>query len=233
MCEPLTLLALAGTAAAAGISYEGQQATVNAQNKANADWVAYQRAQAAKAQAQDETLRQQSAAAAAQSQAAASPQAQAAQQAAQQQNLESQFTRGTVGAAADQNRELLGGQTGAGAGVSQDISDAMGARITAAARAGQDRIKALAALSSYGGGYGGVASNVGTAITQGNQNIALAGDMRTGVAKTLGVAQGVQPIQYTQGSNIAGDIAGSLAGVAGNAFGSAYRAGQIKMPSFG
>jgi hypothetical protein len=233
MCEPLTLLALAGTAAAAGINYAGQQATVDAQNKANADWVAYQRAQSAKAAAQDETLRQQAAAAAAQTQGAVNPQTQQAQQAAQAQNLGAQFTQGTVGAATDPNRELLGSQTGSGAGVSQDISDAMGARITAAARAGQDRIKALAALSSYGGGYGDVASNVGSAITQGNQAIALTGDERTGVAKTLGVAQGVQPIQYTQGSNIAGDIAGSLAGMAGNAFGNAYRTGKISMPSFG
>jgi hypothetical protein len=230
MCEPLSLLALAGSVAAAGVSYMGQQATVDAQNKANQDWVNYQRAQAQKAAAQDEALRQKAQAAAETTQQAVNPQTQEAEQKSAESDIYNQYTQGTpLAPGADPNTALLSGQQGEGTGVSKDMSDAMAARVTAAAREAQGRLKAAAALASYGSGYGGVANTVGQAITQGNQDIALTGDERQGVAKTLGVAQNVQPVQYTMGQDIAGSIAGTLANVAGSAFGTDIKTGKVKL----
>ena len=59
----LSAIALAGSAVAAGVNYEGQQATVSAQNQANQDWEATQRAAAQKAAAADEVQRQKATAA--------------------------------------------------------------------------------------------------------------------------------------------------------------------------
>jgi hypothetical protein len=233
MCDPLSIAAVsaAGSLVAGGIDYMGQQATVDAQNKANQDWVNYQRAQSQKAAAEDEALRQKAAAAAAQTQAAVNPQTQEAEQQVQEGKLTGDYMSGTLAApGADPNTALLAGQGGSGSGVSSDITSDIASRVTAAAREAQGRIKALAGLASYGSGYGDVGNLVNTSITTGNQNIALTGDERSGVAKTLGVAQTVPVEQFTQGSNIAGTIASSLANVAGNAFGSGVKSGKI---SFG
>jgi hypothetical protein len=228
MCDPLTIgvVSAVGSIASAGIDYMGQQATLDAQNKANADWVAYQKAQSAKAQAEDEKLREQAQAAQQSTLNKVSPQSQEQTQQTQAGNLYSQFTQGTPlasNAQNDPNRTLLSGQTGAGTGASSDMTTAMAARVTNAAREAQGRIKALADLSSYGSGYGGMTQQANQAITSGNQAIALTADERGGIAKTLGVAQQVQPVQYVQGASLAGSIAGSLANLAGSAFGSAMK----------
>jgi hypothetical protein len=218
MCEPLALVAAAGSIAAAGVNYMGQQATLDAQRKANEDWVAYQRAASQKAAAADEAARQQADAARQETLTQVNPQAQEKTQQDQAQNLTGAFTSGTAAqTGADPNTALLSGSTGAGA--DQNLTKDMAANVTNAAKEARSRIAALANLSAYGGGYGGAANVAGTAITQGNQDIALTGDIRQGIAKTLGVSQAVQPEQFVQGSNIAGSIAGSLANLAGSAFG--------------
>jgi hypothetical protein len=122
---------------------------------------------------------------------------------------------------------MLAGQTGAGSNADPGVTQDMATRVTNAAREAQGRIAALAGLTSYGSGQGDMGQVASNAITQGNQDIALQSDIRGGIAKTLGVTQQIQPVQYQQGSNIAGTIASTLGQMAGNAFGSKLKAGTV------
>jgi hypothetical protein len=222
MCEPLTLGLAAVSAAAAGVNYMGQQATVSAQNQANNDWVAQQTAASQKAAADDEAARQKAQAAMQTTQQTVNPTSEQATQTNQAANLTTQFEAGG-GADPNQNVKMLAGQGGTGTdpGVTQD----MASRVTNAAREAQGRIAALAGLTSYGSGQGDMGQVASNAINTGNQNIALQSDIRGGIAKTLGVTQQIQPVHYEQGSNIAGTIASTLGQMAGNAFGSKLKAG--------
>jgi hypothetical protein len=219
MCEPLSLAAAAGSIAAAGINYMGQQDTMAAQQQANDDWVAYQRAQAAKAAAADEANRKKATAAEQTTLQNVSPANQEANQQKSQADLTNQMLVNNP--AGDQNVKLLSGEA---ENSNTDVSSELSARVTNAAREARSRIAALAGLSSYGTGYGGMTQQANTDITSGNQDIALTSDLRKGDTATLGVAQQVPVLQYTQGSNIAGGIASGLASIAGSAFGSKMKA---------
>ena len=109
-------------------------------------------------------------------------------------------------AASDSNVQVLGGGDPANTKLTADMAQ----RITSASRSAQDRIKALAGLQSYGGGYEGMGRPASTAINTGNEAIKLASDMRQGDTSTLGTAQAVQPVQYVQGSNIASTLANAV-----------------------
>ena len=220
MCEPLSMIALAGSAISAGVSYMGQQETMDAQQKANDDWVAYQRSAAARASALDDANRQKAQAALATSEGKLTPEAQGEVQQKSQADLTDQMLKGSP-AAPDSNIAILGGGDPANTEITNDI----GSRITNAARAASGRIKALAGLSSYGNGYGAMGAAANTALTDSGQDIALASDFRKGDTSTLAAAQAVQPLQYTAGSNIAGTIADKLGSIAGSAF-SASPTGQ-------
>jgi hypothetical protein len=219
MCDPLSAIALAGSAVAAGINYEGQQETLSAQNQANQDWEATQRAAAAKAAAADEVQRQKATASLNTAETALGPANQTQVQQNAATDLNSQMLSGSP-AAADSNIKLLGGEP-ASTSVSQD----MASRVTNAAREAQGRIAALAGISSYGGGYEGMGSSAASALSDSAEGINLANDLRGGTTKTLGITQQIQPVQYAQGSNIAGTIASSLGNIAGSAF-SKSSAGQ-------
>jgi hypothetical protein len=225
ICDPLTIgiASAVGSVASAGVSYVGQESANAAQQKANDDWVAYQRAASQKAAAEDEAARQKSQAAMQTTEQTVNPQSEQNTQTTQAANLTQQFQAGT-GADPGQNVKVLAGS--GGTGTDPGVSTDMATRVTNAAREAQGRIAALAGLTSYGSGYGDMSDVAQSAITTGNQGIALQGDMRQGIAKTLGVAQQVQPVQFAQGSNIAGSVAGSLASLAGNAFGTAYKQSQ-------
>jgi hypothetical protein len=218
ICDPISAIALAGSAISAGVSYMGQQDTLAAQQNANDQWVAQQQQAAQDAAAKDEANRQKASAAEQDTLNKVSPQAQTANQQTAQANLNTQMLQGSP-AAPDSNISVLGMEKGADTSVQQDMAQ----RITAAARAAQGRIAAQAAVSSYGGGYNDMGQQATQAITTGNQAINLASDMRKGDTATLGVYQKIQPVQYTQGSNIAGSLAGSLANIAGSAFGSSIK----------
>jgi hypothetical protein len=213
MCDPLSAIALAGSAVAAGVSYEGQQETVAAQQKANDDWVATQRAAAQAAAQKDEANRQKAQAALSTSEQALTPQNQTAVQQGAQTNLTNQMLAGSP-AADNSNVSVLGGTAGADTAVTSD----MASRITAAARAAQGRIKALAGITSYGGGYGDMGAAANQALSNSAEGINLASDFRKGDTATLGVTQQIQPLHYDPGSNIAGTIADKLGSLAGNAF---------------
>jgi hypothetical protein len=212
MCDPLSAIALAGSAVAAGVNYMGQQETVAAQQKANEDWVATQRAAAAKAAAADEAQRQKAAASLSTAETALSPQNQTAVQQGAATDLNAQMLAGSP-AADNSNITLLGG-----APADTSISSDMASRVTNAAREAQGRIKALAGITSYGGGYQGMGSSATSALADSAEGINLANDLRSGTTKTLGITQAIQPVQYVQGSNIAGTIASQLGNIAGSAF---------------
>jgi hypothetical protein len=195
----------------------GQQETAKAQNQANQDWEATQEA-AAQAAAQKDAVNQQKAQAAlnvAQGKLSPADQTQTQQTAAT--GLNTQMLAGSP-AAPDSNIKILG-QPQAGADTS--VSSDMATRVTNAAREAQGRIAALAGLTSYGGGYGDMGSAASTALANSAEGINLASDFRKGDTATLGITQQIQPIQYAQGSNIAGSLAGSLAGIAGKGMGAA------------
>jgi hypothetical protein len=213
LCDPISAIALAGSAVAAGVNYAGQQATVEAQQNANDQWVQYQRTAAAAAAAKDEANRQKASAAEQQTLQQLSPQSQEATQQAAQANLNTQMLAGSP-AAPDSNVAVLGGGDPANTAVTTDMAQ----RVTQAARAAQGRIAALAGLTSYGGGYGDMGQVAQSNISTGNEAIKLASDMRSGDTQTLGIAQQVQPVQFTQGSNVAGTVASQLANIAGSAF---------------
>ena len=225
MCDPLSAIALAGSAVAAGVSYEGQQETVSAQNQSNDQWVAQQKAAAAQAAAADAVQRQKATASLDTAETALSPANQTQVQQGAATNLNSQMLAGSP-AASDSNISLLGG-TPADTSVSQD----MASRVTNAAREAQGRIAALAGITSYGGGYQGMGSSASSALADSAEGINLANDLRSGDTKTLGITQQIQPVAYQQGSNLAGTIASQLGNIAGSAF-SKSTAGQSLKSSF-
>jgi hypothetical protein len=206
MCDPVSLavLAGAGSIAAAGADYAGQQATQQAQQNANNEWLAYQQRASANAQAADTAARQKASAAQGSTLNALSPQNQ-------------QQTQQTAQASLDANITALGG--GAGDQANSEVTSDMASRVTQAARAAQGRIAALAGMASYGGGYGDMGSAATQALASGDEAIRLQSDIRRGNTATLGIAQNVQPVAYKQGSNIAGTVASSLANLAGSAYG--------------
>jgi hypothetical protein len=205
-------MALAGSAIAAGVNYEGQQETVAAQNQSNQDWEATQEAAAQKAAAADEVQRQKAHASLDTAETALGPANQTQVQQNAATSLNSQMLAGSP-AAGDSNIKLLGGEP-ADASVSSD----MASRVTGAAREAQGRIAALAGMTSYGGGYEGMGSSASSALADSAEGINLANDLRKGDTATLGVTQQIQPVQYQQGSSIAGTIASQLGNIAGSAF---------------
>ena len=225
MCDPLSAIALAGSAVAAGVNYMGQQQTVAAQNQSNQDWEATQRAAAAKAAAADEVQRQKATASLNTAETALSPQNQTAVQQGAATDLNNQMLAGSP-AASDSNITLLGGMP-----ADTSVSSDMASRVTNAAREAQGRIAALAGITSYGGGYEGMGSSASSALADSAEGINLASDLRAGDTKTLGITQQIQPVQYAQGSNIAGTIATQLGNIAGSAF-SKSAAGQSLKSAF-
>ena len=225
MCDPLSAIALAGSAVAAGVNYMGQQETVNAQNQSNQDWEATQRAAAAKAAAADEVQRQKATASLNTAKDALGVDSQTAAQQGAETSLTDQMLKGSP-AAGDSNIKLLGGEP-----ASASVSSDMASRVTNAAREAQGRIRALAGMTSYGGGYQGMGSDASSALQDSAEGINLANDLRGGTTKTLGVTQQIEPIKYQQGSNIAGTIASQLGNIAGSAF-SKSSAGQSLKSAF-
>lgn len=193
MCDPLSAIALAGSAVAAGVNYEGQQATVNAQNQANQDWEATQKAAAAKAAAADEVQRQKASAALGTAETALGPANQTQVQQTAQTDLNNQMLAGSP-AAGNSNIKLLGGEP-ADTSVSQD----MASRVTSAAREAQGRIAALAGITSYGGGYEGMGSSASSALSNSAEGINLASDLRKGDTATLGIARQFSQCNISKG----------------------------------
>ena len=110
-------------------------------------------------------------------------------------------------AASDSNIKLLGGDSCRTHRSTNDMAKPGHRSRQGSARGG---LRRLAGMTSYGGGYVGMGSNASSALADSAEGINLANDLRTGDTKTLGVTQAIDPIKYTQGSDIAGTIASSL-----------------------
>jgi hypothetical protein len=230
MCDPVTAITIGGAvASAAGSLFESSQAasgiaaTRDAQNKANADWVAYQNkihrdqalaeqeARGKATQSQQDTLGK------------IGPDAQKAAQTAEQQRLNSLYTKPGASEASNptdaKNLLLSGERTG-----NQTFMGDLTRQVTNATAAARQRIAALATAGSYGGSFGGLGTTVPITLAQGGNDITLQNAMRQGNLKTYGVEQQVQPVNYTvgpgtleqQGTGKAlGSLAGTLAGIGG------------------
>jgi hypothetical protein len=229
MCDPLTAVAIAGSALSAGAGiYEGQQQAAgladvqNKQNQANADWVAYQtRIHQQQVQAEDEA-RQKATGVQQATLQKVSPEAQEASQTAEQQRLNTLYNKpaGTATDASNPSNLLLSGENSG----NQTFMDSLTSQVNQATAQARSRIAALATANSYGGSFGGLGTTVPIAFAQGGNDINLQNAIRQGNLKTYGVQQQVQPLQYAigpgteaQGSVAKGamSIAGSLAGFAG------------------
>lgn len=224
MCDPLTAVAAAGAVASAGASmYEGSQAaaglqaTQDAQNQANAAWVAYQtRIHNEQAQAEDEA-RNKATAAQQDTLNKISPTAQVQQQGTEQQRLNTLYTQagpGTGENPSDPSSMLLSGESSG----NQNFMDNLTTQVNQATAAARKRIAGLATASSYGGSFGGLGTTVPITLAQGGNEINLQNAIRQGNLKTYGVEQQVQPIQYTVGPGTTAEegLAKSLGGLAGN-----------------
>jgi hypothetical protein len=245
MCDPLTAVAAVGAVASAGAGlYEGQQAsseiaaTRDAQNQANANWVAYQ-TKIHNEQAQAEDAARQKATGAQQSTLdKVSPEAQTQTQTAEQQRLNSLYGKPGAGGAqsgAPTSGNLLSGEQSG----DQNFMSSLTNQVSQATAQARQRISALATAGSYGGSFGGLGTTVPIAFAQGGNDINLQNAIRQGDLKTYGVEQQVQPIQYTVGpgttakenlSKGALSLAGSLAGFAGPR---AFSGGGLNLGSSG
>jgi hypothetical protein len=222
MCDPISLLAVAGSAVAAGVNYAGQQSAMNAQQKANDDWVSYQRQKAREADQRDEALRQKSDVSRNETLNQLDRESQQGTQEAAAGSLEEKML-GADNPAGDQNVAMLAGGVTPGADAqTKSVEEDMASRVTNAAREARSRIKALASLTATTGGYGGMLDTANRAITTGNQGIEMQSNKRKGNTAVLGTAQAVPVETFTPGSNIAGSIAGALAGLGGNALGAKF-----------
>ena len=230
MCDPVSLVTLAGSAISAGAGlYEGMQAqqglaaTQKAQTDANNQWVAYQtKIHQQQADAED-AARQKATEAQQDTLNKVSPDAMKAQQGTEQDRLNSLYTKpgaGTAQGAAGPGANLLSGESTG----NQNFMDSLTTQVNQATAAARKRIGALATASSYGGSFGGLGTTTPITFAQGGNDINLQNAIRQGDLKTYGVEQQVQPVQYTVGAGTEaqatlaktlGSVAGQLAGVGG------------------
>jgi hypothetical protein len=230
MCDPVSMVTLAGAAISAGAGiYEGQQAqaglaaTQQAQQSANDQWVAYQTRIHNQQAADEDAARSKATAAQQDTLNKVSPQAQAATQATEQDRLNSLYTRPGASTAAGPGgpgASLLSGESSG----NQTFMDSLTQQVNQATAAARKRIGALATASSYGGSFGGLGTTTPIIFAQGGNDINLQNAIRQGNLKTYGVEQQVQPVNYVVGpgttaqatlAKTLGSVAGSLAGVGG------------------
>lgn len=229
MCDPLTAVALVGSAVSAGAGmYEGQQqasqlaAVQSAQTQANNQWVAYQTQIHQQQVAAEDEARQRATGVQQATLQKVSPQAQEASQTAEQQRLNTLYNQpgGTAQDPSNPQGMLLSGENSG----NQTFMNSLTSQVNQATAQARSRIAALATANSYGGSFGGLGTTVPIAFAQGGNDINLQNAIRQGNLKTYGVQQQVQPINYAigPGTEAAGSIAkgamsiaGSLAGFAG------------------
>jgi hypothetical protein len=212
MCDPISLIAAAGSVAAAGIGYMGEQATMKAQQGANNDWVAYQQQKAREADARDEDMRQKAESARQGTLQTMKPGEQAATAAAAEDKLSGDMLAANGG---DANVKMLSGQD---QNADQSVATDLQRRVTEATRSARGRIQALAGLTAAGTGFDSMLNKGQENIDRGNQAIDLQGNMRNANTRTLATAQAVPVETFVQGSNPASGISSALAGLAGSAF---------------
>ena len=229
MCDPLTAVAIAGSALSAGAGiYEGQQQAAgladvqNKQNQANAHWVAYQTQIHQQQVAQEDAARERATGVQQSTLQKVSAPQQEAEQGAEQERLNTLYNKpgGTATDASNPQNLLLSGENSG----NQTFMNSLTSQVNQATAQARSRIAALATANSYGGSFGGLGTTVPIQFAQGGNDINELNAVRQGNLKTYGVQQQVQPINYAigpgteaQGSIAKGamSLAGSLAGFAG------------------
>jgi hypothetical protein len=227
MCDPLSAIGLIGSIGGAFMNYSSQESAMENQQRANAEWVAYQTQAANEERAKDEANRQTATAAQQQTLSAISAPNQIAQQQTEQNRLTDTLTpvalQGSPSAITDSL--LLSGQKNA----NPNVTAAMGASVNAAAQQARQRIAALATIQSYGSSQFGLQPTVAAAFQQGNQAIDLASNYRRGDLAAYQVAKNVEPVKYQATPSPFGGIASALGGLAGKGLGNA----MVPPTSFG
>ena len=219
MCDPLSILGLVGSIGGAFINYSQQESAMNAQNDANAQWVAYQRQQSQAETARDEANRQKASAAEQESLQKISGPQQQQQQQTEQARLNDTLTPDQLKGTPEQiaGDLLLSGQKNA----APQVTNALGASVTAAAQQARQRIAALATIQSYGGSQFGLQNYVNNSLQTGNQQIDLYNNYRRGDLAAYNVAKNVEPEKIAVTPSPWGGIASALGGIAGKGLGNA------------
>lgn len=203
---------------------EQQTAAVqNAQNNANAQWVAYQdQIHRQEGLAQDQA-RNQANAAREQTLQQFTPQNQTQMQQAESQRLNNLYTNPSAAAGkptADTSvasNDLLSGESSG----NKQFMTSLTNQVNQATQQARGRIASLATAGSYGGSFGGLGTTDPILFAQGGNQINLANAKRQSDLATYGVEQQVQPLQYTFGPGYGtmGSIAKSLSSIAGSGLG--------------
>jgi hypothetical protein len=218
MCDPLTALAVAGSAASAIASYSQAQDLQSKQNDANTQWVAYQNRMRQQEDGRQDDLRKQAEAARQGQLDTLGADKQGAAQTQEADRLNTSMTQGmTAPTSATVSDKLLSGQASGG----QEFKDDAAARIAGATAAARNRIKALANIQSYGGSFNGLQTQNRINFQNTDNQLGLVNDERNGSLKAFGVEQQVEPLHYQAGPNLFGSLAGALGSIAGNRMGSA------------
>jgi hypothetical protein len=219
MCDPLSLI-LGGLSAAASVASSSVQANaVKKQEQANNQWMMMQQQQRRQEQARQEQLRQQAEAARGATVQDMSAENQATDQAAEQARLEAQLggkeaTSPEDAAAQNQtsvNNALLSGQASGG----KEFMTELGSRVSKATADARSRIRALAAVQSFGGTQGGLQTRNALELNQGEQGINLANNLRQGSLSAFQAMQAIEPPVMKPVNNPWGGVAGALGGMVG------------------
>lgn len=221
MCEPITLASLA--VAAGGAAYQASQASElnSKQEQANNEWMAYQRKIREDENARQEEMRKKAEVARTGQLDTLTPDAQTTTQTVESDRLYGDMAAGTPTTAANIGDRLLSGQAQGGQNFQEDVAS----KVSNASKAARDRIRALADIQSYGNSFNGLGTS--NKINFGNSDAALGlvNNWRNGSLRSYGLEQSVEPVRYTAGSNLAGQIAGMAASVAGSRIGASFGSG--------
>jgi hypothetical protein len=218
MCDPLSLV-LGGLSAAASIASNSVQANaVKKQENLNNQWMAMQQQQRRQEEARQEQLRGQAEAARQSTVQDLSAENQKTAQEAEQTRLQEKLggndpaaDPNAVAAQTEGNAALLEGKALGG----KEFNADMGARISKATADARSRIRALAAVQSFGGTKGGLQTRNALELNEGEQGINLANNMRQGSLSAFQAVQNIEPVKLNPVSNPWGGIASALGGMVG------------------
>jgi hypothetical protein len=227
MCDPISLIMGGLSIAGQMMSNSVQQKAIKKQENANLHWMQYQQEQRRQANLREEQLRGQTEQARAATVQDMSAQNQEKARSGEETRLnQALLDQGPAvdenpeapGLQADVNAHLLAGSEAGG----QEFQNDMASRISKATSDARARVKALAAVQSFGGTQGGLQTRNALELQQGEQGINMFNNFRQGSLSAFDASKGVTPIQYSPVSDPWGGIAKTLAGVAGQRMGSSF-----------
>jgi hypothetical protein len=216
MCDPSILATISAVSTVAGLAGSGMSAlsSMNAQKKQKQEIEAWQRKQAMNREAQQvrqEQLRGQAEAARQQGVQAVGAENQKKVQAEEEARL-TKYLQGQgeaaqatpeAGAAPVSGADLLktAGVTG-----DKEITNDLAYKLNQATKGAQQRLQALAGVSSYGGSSGGLGTVNPLAQQASGQGIDLANNMRKGELAVYDLQQGINPVQIQANANPLSDL---------------------------